>query len=120
LELVKNVVGGRVPGYVLQKVDRYPRVKAIGRSVTRRLFSEKRRFLMKRFHNIYIVSRLKQRFSDRFAYLLYEWREAVTPNERDQALVSLPVAFSFLYYVVRPIRLTVAYGLSRLIRSAKQ
>jgi hypothetical protein len=119
LELVRNVVGGRVPGYVLQKIDRYPRVKAIGRSVTRRLFSEKRGFLMERFHYISIVSRLKQRVSDRFVYLLYEWRKTVTPNERDQALVSLPVAFSFLYYVVRSVRLTVTYGLSRLIRSAK-
>jgi hypothetical protein len=119
LELVRNVVGGRVPGYVLQKIDRYPRVKAIGRSVTRRLFSEKRGFLMEHFHYISIVSRLKQRVSDRFVYLLYEWRKTVTPNERDQALVSLPVACSFLYYVVRPVRLTVTYGLSRLIRSAK-
>ena len=108
-----------VPGDVLQMIDRYPRVKAVGRSVTRRLFSDKRSLLVERFQQIFIVSRLKQRVRDRFVYLLYEWRETVTPNEKDQALVSLPVAFSFLYYVVRPIRLTVAYGLSRLIRSAK-
>jgi Uncharacterised nucleotidyltransferase len=119
LELVKSVCGVRLPGDVLRMIDEYPRVKAVGCSVTRRLFSEKRSFLMERFHQIFIVSRLKQRLRDRLVYLLYEWRETVTPNEKDEALVSLPVGFSFLYYIVRPIRLTVAYGLSRLIRSAK-
>jgi Uncharacterised nucleotidyltransferase len=119
LELVKNVGAVSVPGEVLQLIDRYPRVKAVSRSVTRRLFSDKPSFLVERFQQIFIVSRLKQRARDRFLYLLYEWRETVTPNVKDQALVSLPIAFSFLYYVVRPIRLTVAYGLSRLMRSAK-
>jgi hypothetical protein len=119
LELVRNVGAASLPGEVLEMIDRHPRVKAVGRSVTRRLFSGKRSFLMERFQEIFIVPRLKQRVRDRFVYLLYEWRKTVTPNERDQALVSLPVACSFLYYVVRPVRLTVTYGLSRLIRSAK-
>jgi hypothetical protein len=119
LELVKNVGAVNVPGEVLQMIDRYPRVKAIGRSVTRRLFSDQRSLLLERFQQIFIVSRLKKRVRDRFVYLWYEWRTAVTPNAEDHALVSLPVPFSFLYYVVRPIRLTVAYGLSRLFRSAK-
>jgi hypothetical protein len=119
LELVKNVVGGSLPRGVLEMIDKYPRVKAVSRSVTRRLFADKRSFLMERFQQIFIVSRLKQRVRDRFVYLLYEWRETVTPNAKDQALVPLPVTFSFLYYVVRPIRLTVAYGLSHLIRSTK-
>jgi hypothetical protein len=119
LELVRNVGAASLPEEVLEMIDRHPRVKAVGRSVTRRLFSGKRSFLMERFQQIFIVSRLKQRVKDRFVYLLYEWRKTVTPNAEDQALVSLAAPFSFLYYVVRPIRLTVAYGLSRLIRSAK-
>jgi Uncharacterised nucleotidyltransferase len=119
LELVKSVVGVRLPGDVLQMIEKYPRVKAVGRSVIRRLFSQKRSFLMERFQQIFIISRLKQRLRDRLVYLLYEWRETVTPNEKDAAVVSLPVGFSFLYYIVRPVRLTVAYGLSRLQRSLK-
>jgi Uncharacterised nucleotidyltransferase len=115
LGLAKSLGAMNLPAKVSQMIDQYPRVKSIGRSVIRRLFADKRSFLM-RFQRIFIVSRLKQRVRDRFLYLLYEWREAVTPNEKDQALVSLPVAFSVFYYVVRPIRLTVAYGLSRLIR----
>jgi hypothetical protein len=117
-ELVRNMSAVILPEEIVQKIDGYPKVKAVGRLVIRRLFSDKRSFLM-RFQRIFIISRLKQRARDRLLYLLYEWREAVTPNEKDQALVSLPVAFSFLYYVVRPIRLTVAYGLSRLMRAAK-
>jgi hypothetical protein len=119
LELVKNMVGGTLPGHVLQMIDGSPKVKAVAHSVTKRLFSDRRSFLVERFHQIFIVSRLKQRLRDRFLYLLYEWRETVTPNEQDQALVSLPAAFSILYYLVRPIRLTLVYGLSRLTRSAK-
>jgi Uncharacterised nucleotidyltransferase len=118
LELVKGVCAVRLPEEVVQLIDGDRRVKAVGRSVIRQLFADKQSVLM-RFHRIFIVSRLKQRVRDRFLYLLYEWREAVTPNAKDQALISLPIAFSFLYYVVRPLRLTVAYGLSRLIRSAK-
>jgi hypothetical protein len=119
LELVKSVAGVRLPGDVLQMIEKYPSVKALTRSVCRRLFAEKGGFLAERLQQIFIVFRLKQRTKDRFLYLLYEWREAVTPNENDQALLSLPMAFSFFYYILRPIRLTVAHGLSRLIRSSK-
>jgi hypothetical protein len=119
LDLVRSMCGVIMPGEVLQLIDRHPSVKVIGRSVTSRLFSGKRGVLAERLQRIFIVSRLKQRVRDRFMYLLYEWRETVTPNEKDQALVSLPAPFSFLYYVVRPIRLTLTYGLSRLTRVAK-
>jgi hypothetical protein len=119
LELVRKMSAVSAPGEMLQLIDRHRSVKAVAHSVIDRLFSDKRSFLVERSQQIFIVSRLKQRVRDRLVYLLYEWRETVTPNAHDQALVSLPTAFSFLYYLVRPIRLTVAYGLTRLIRLAK-
>jgi hypothetical protein len=119
LELAKNLVGGNFPSNVLKMIDSYPKVKAIGRSVTKRLFADKRSLVIERFQQAFIVSRLKQRIRDRIMYLLYEWRETVTPNAKDQALVSLPLAFSFVYYILRPIRLALSYGLLNLLRPAK-
>jgi hypothetical protein len=55
---------------------------------------------------------LKEKMSDRFrmrmVYLAWYLKVAVKPNEIDEAVFRLPASFYPLYYVIRPIRLTLS------------
>src|SRR5262249_19844775 len=64
---------------------------------------------------------MRERAQDRMRLRLEHYhRKAVRmgrslkPNELDHRLVSLPVIFSPLYYLVRPIRLAVHFGIARI------
>jgi hypothetical protein len=64
----------------------------------------------------WLYMRCRERLGDKAAYVTYLVRLSldtwsITPNTNDRAIVSLPAAIAFLYYVIRPIRLTVKYGL---------
>ena len=116
LKLAKDLVGASLPDSVLQVVNTYPGLKSATRRVMRELFCAEQPFLLRRFQRLVFYFRLKQRIKDGLVFLRYELRIAVTPNSKDFALVPLPVALSFLYYITRPIRLAVSYGLLPLIR----
>lgn len=49
--------------------------------------------------------RTRERWRDRWAYYRHLLWIAVTPTEKDRAMVALPPALSALYYLLRPIRL---------------
>jgi Uncharacterised nucleotidyltransferase len=120
LRLANNLVGATVPDCVLKVVNRYRWVTATTRRVTRRLFCADRSFLWRRFQRITLICRLKGRPKDSVVFLFYELKVAITPNSNDYAVVSLPVALSSLYYVIRLMRLSVSYGLVPLIRLVRQ
>lgn len=48
---------------------------------------------------------MRERRRDRLPYYCHLLRLAVTPNEKDQAFLDLPPRLSFLYYLLRPVRL---------------
>lgn len=50
--------------------------------------------------------RARRRLRDKFSYL----RFTITPNEEDLVRLKLPAALSFLYYIVRPLRLAITGG----------
>lgn len=60
--------------------------------------------------------RVRERFRDKLWPLVAIPLAIARPNERDQAVVSLPASLSSLYYVVRPIRLVGKYALRYLRR----
>jgi hypothetical protein len=43
---------------------------------------------------------------------------AFVPNERDRALVTLPPALAFLYYLVRPVRLALALANCTILKTS--
>lgn len=53
-----------------------------------------------RFHLL-----MRERVRDRLPYYRHLAELAVTPTSRDEKLIPLPETLSFLYYVVRPVRL---------------
>ncbi len=56
----------------------------------------------------------RERMRDKvFPYYVHYIGSKITPNVHDRDVVSLPPVFSFLYYLIRPIRLAYTYGLRR-------
>jgi len=72
------------------------------------------------FQNFAFNLRLRERLRDRVRYRLYYLGQclctAAIPNAKDQALLPLPAFLTFLYYLLRPIRLLGECGLSLLRR----
>jgi hypothetical protein len=60
--------------------------------------------------------RVRERLWDRVLYLLHRLRQLLIPNEKDRALLRLPARFSFLYYLLRPLRLAREHGTSPVKR----
>jgi hypothetical protein len=60
--------------------------------------------------------RARERWRDRLPYLIHTLRLAIVPSQLDRGFVSLPKPFSWLYYVVRPVRvlrdIMVQHGLT--------
>jgi hypothetical protein len=65
---------------------------------------------------------LRERLSDRLPYYRHLLKLVLTPNKRDEAFLSLPNGLSWLYYLMRPIRLlrdATKHGLHALQRQAQ-
>jgi hypothetical protein len=60
--------------------------------------------------------RARERWRDRLPYLIHTLRLAIVPSQLDRGFVSLPKPFSWLYYLVRPVRvlrdIMVQHGLT--------
>jgi len=111
LFLVNDLFGTLLPEEVLLLMQTDPVAKALATQVQKRLFynSDETSSLFERslFH-----IKMRERLQERIKYCLF----VMTPNVRDLLFVPLPIYLSFLYYLVRPIRLFGKYGLSSLKR----
>ena len=52
---------------------------------------------------------MRENLRDRIRYIPHILKEAVLPTEKEEALLLLPVVFSFIYYLLRPVRLIIKY-----------
>jgi hypothetical protein len=69
---------------------------------------------------LYIKSR--ERVVDKVPHAVFLLRVllgwcTLVPNDRDRAVVTLPSSLAFLYYLIRPFRLTRKYGVRLIQRS---
>ena len=70
-------------------------------------------------HSLRYHLRLMERRGDQFRYLLRIARSKLRqlrPNEQDRDFLPLPKALDFLYFLVRPARLLVQYGVAPIVR----
>jgi hypothetical protein len=110
LLLASDLLGAALPEDVLQRVQTSPVVKSLATQVREGLFSASD-ILTEKVQGIVLHLRVTDRLQDRVAYWLYCLHLVITPNAADHALLALPVCCSFLYYLLRPIRLVRTYGL---------
>jgi hypothetical protein len=116
--LARNLIGAGVPDNILRLIEADPKIEPVSELVTRRLFSDQG-FLARRWQEIVLTLRMREHVRHWFLYLLYQVRVALTPNGMDRAVIVLPVALSFLYYIMRPIRLILTYAFLPLVRPSK-
>jgi len=110
LLLAGDLLGTPVPGEVVRGAQGDPVAKSLAAQVRDRLCRGVARpsGLVERcfFH-----LRARERLKDKVRYCL---RIGTTPTDGDWALLPLPAFLSFLYYLLRPMRLVGKYGLRPL------
>jgi hypothetical protein len=118
LLLAQELLNAPLPEEVCRKIQTDSGVKSLVTQVREQLFSEAEGTHFNP-HDFYL--QLRERLPDRVRYLRYYYVQQMlprvfTPNAKDRASLSLPASLSFLYYLLRPIRLAREYALSRLRR----
>jgi len=117
LALASDLLGTTLPEGIHQKVQATPVVQSLTMQVGEWLFRqvddsiglfEESHFFMK------IRERLRHRVPYFLLYLRVYLRTTVTPNAKDRECLPLPEFLSPLYFLIRPVRLVVEYGLSAL------
>ena len=120
--LANDLLDGPLPEEVLCKVRADPVVLGLGNQLRKCLFTEqpgKGEYLKKCFYYPRLREKLRDKIPVFFHFLFLDLRSAIRPllypisyflsairpNEKDRAMVVLPYSLSFLYYLVRVIRL---------------
>jgi hypothetical protein len=112
LLLARNLLGADLPGDVLHWLQADPAALSLAATVPEWLFqgaADSELIWRRDFFPLLAREHLR----DRIRCGLHLARYLITPNAQDRALVSLPALFSFLYYLLRPIRLLQTYGRGR-------
>jgi hypothetical protein len=106
LGLARDLLHAPLPKDIWQKIQTDVAVKSLGAQVTRKLFlpPEKQ---SGGFESILFHLKARERMRDRVRYCL---SLAIAPTFGDWDSVNLPSFLSFLYYVLRPVRLAGKYG----------
>ncbi len=121
LLLASDLLGTALPEEVLLKIQADSIVRSLAKQVSDRLFQEadvsldiSETHLSKLVENAFFHFRMRERLQYKLLYILYLFQLIATPNEKDWALLPLPAFLSFLYYLLRPLRLAETYALKPL------
>lgn len=128
LLLAKELFGAALPQVIEDEIKTDPEVKSLVEEVIRHVFFITNNGVGKTHLNpdeLYpVFIRMREHWWDkvRLKYRYYRGsiHIAVTPNRLDRELLHLPAGFSFLYYVLRPLRLIKEFRHSHLRDSSKK
>jgi hypothetical protein len=120
LFFAETLLQAPVPVALSGEIEKDSRITANARWISARLFAEgEGRISEKRAFLFYLD--MKDSWSDRIKHcLFYVWQflaAIVTPTKKERASIRLPSALHFLYYLMRPIRLSAIHGRSALSRA---
>ena len=121
LSLASHLLGAALPETASQKLQTDQAVRSLAAQVPKHLFTQSNTPAGAVAEFVFHV-RVRERLQDKAPNFLNLMRRIVTPMAKDRAVMQLPTRLSFLYYVIRPIRLVGMYGfgsLKRLTRSQK-
>lgn len=110
LILAQGLLDIPLPRSLAHQMQRDPRVNALVRQMRQSLFDQAHEKLG-RSEAFILKSRMRERFQDRTRQGLHGLVRMLRPNKLDRSLATLPAAYSFLYYGLRPIRLIRTYGI---------
>ena len=112
LLLASELLGTAIPDEVMPRMQAYPTVKLYAAQVCKQLFSEinSQDGVKEKFLNRLMRERPPERVPDSGSLLWHFLRLALIPQKRDRDFLSLPASLSFLYYLIRLIRLVGKSG----------
>lgn len=117
LFLANDLLGTALPQDILQKIQVDPVVKDLAVQVRKWLFSEADGSEpLGQVEGFIFYIKMREHLQDRIKHFLYLMKRSnwLIPSKRDQNFLPLPAFLSFLYYLVRPIRVVRKYGLNSL------
>jgi hypothetical protein len=109
LVLAQDLLGTILPSEVKDRVQALPLVRELASQMREQLFQEAATpsFVQRKLWQLQGMDGLRDRACHRLRVL----RNVARPNENDRAFLRLPASLSFLYYLIRPIRLLIKYRL---------
>ena len=124
LLLVSDLLGAALPEKIQQQIALEPVAQSLAAQVRERLFREAdgppgvfdRPLTIEdvSLSSVHFRLRMRERLLDKVRYSLHLAHLAIAQTAKDRALLPLPTSLSFLYYLIRPIRLAATYGLYAL------
>ena len=115
LVLARDLLGSDLPAEVLQGIQADRETGLLGSKVQAALFSEMDSSSTVFKRDAYVIA-LREGWRDRTwlrVYYLADYLVAlVKPNAADRGAVQIPSVLSFLYYLLRPMRLIKVYGVT--------
>jgi hypothetical protein len=105
LQLAKNLLDAQLPEEVGKTIVADPAVASLANDVERYLFTPELTPSGIRGYFLFQL-RARRRLRDKFNYL----RFVATPTEEDLVRMKLPAPLTFVYYLMRPVRLVVTGG----------
>ncbi len=111
--LARNLLDAPVPSALWQEIAKDSGIISTARWISQRLFVESEgRISNKRLFFFYLG--MKDNWLDRVRHSLnYVWQflcAIITPTRKEQAIIRLPSLLFFLYYFIRPLRLSAKYS----------
>jgi hypothetical protein len=103
LDLAGSLLDTPLPEQVSSAIRRDRGVRRVSSLIKKRLFARSRNLGPLESAVLFFMTR--ERLQNQVPHLLYSLRRAVTPNEADARVFSLPDSLYFLYYPLRAMRL---------------
>jgi hypothetical protein len=119
LLLASNLLGATLPREVALTIESDPEARSLEAHILTLLFPASGGISLALTGGYFHVG-LKEDWGDRtrirLRYYLHRLANVLRPNVRDTHLLRLPESVSFLYYLIRPIRVAKIYGLGLLMQ----
>lgn len=105
LYIANSLLETKLPESIWQKIQQDDIAKKAATQVCEELLLRSEKTFVERIfkERVFLRHLAKERWQDKFTYFI---TTTLIPNEEEFSLVSLPKPFFFLYYFVRPVRLS--------------
>ncbi|MDB9310666.1 nucleotidyltransferase family protein [Aphanizomenon sp. CS-733/32] len=109
--LARQLLGTNLPEEILQRLQNVQVVKSLAAQMTEKLFSETYQ-QMSLIKSIIFYCRAREHLQDAVVpYVAYYAKNFISPTKTEWTLIPLPPQVYFLYYIIRPFRIFIKYGL---------
>jgi len=109
LYVAHDLLGARLPAQVVGQLQAEPEITPLANQIYARLFEDGSEASGMSGYFIFQL-KARRRLRDKFNYCRY----VISPTEEDLTLLTLPAPLSFIYYLLRPLRMLWTGGPSHL------